>query len=141
MSKLSALASLTFAVVAYSYLRKMEQIDCKCALGQDHDFLKGYCLVSMPYHLALLASDGVASAIPMYMHYAFIMATLAAFVVFVTYTMKLKKTCVCSSDARRQIMLVWPLVNLSLVGLILLMLILAVVLFVGSAYVVASSKS
>lgn len=123
-------------VVSYTYITKLEKIDCKCAEHPYRKFIKGYIIFAIVFLLAMMVLPvskavqmlGVAGSL------AYLAATLlftVSSIVFFVYALMyvrflMKAKCMCSEDTRRTALYVWAIAEIVILGVLVVIPLLAV---------------
>lgn len=125
-------------LVIYSYIDKLEKINCDCAVHPSQKFIKNYIVFAVVFLLitAFLPPGRVNSMFgPMYvvvyqvLTFIFAIATFVFYIIAMRYARYLMvEKCKCSEDMRREVMYVW-----SLLMVVLFILLVVVGLGVGLA--------
>jgi hypothetical protein len=123
-------------VVTYSYIQKLENIDCPCAEHPHRKFIKGFLifsiiwLVSTMFVPPTMITNKTISAIYASVMVIYGLATFVFFVIALRYVQFLmKEKCQCSEDVRRDVLYYWSIIEIALISItILLPVIVAVVL-------------
>lgn len=125
-------------LVIYSYIDKLEKINCECAVHPNQKFIKNYIVFAVVFLLitAFLPPGRVNSMFgPMYvvvyqvLTFIFAIATFVFYIIAMRYARYLMvEKCKCSEDMRREVMYVW-----SLLMVVLFVLLVVVGLGVGLA--------
>jgi hypothetical protein len=125
-------------LVIYSYIDKLEKINCDCAVHPNQKFIKNYIVFAVVFLLitAFLPPSRVNNMFgPMYvvvyqvLTFIFAIATFVFYIIAMRYARYLMvEKCKCSEDMRREVMYVW-----SLLMVVLFVLLVVVSLGVGLA--------
>lgn len=134
---LLSVLGLILLVVSYTYIDKLEKIDCKCAEHPYRKFIKNYIVFAIVFLLVLMVLPankaakmfgGVGSAVYIIATLLFTVASIVFFVyalMYVRYLMKAK--CMCSEDMRRTTLYVWSIAELVILGILVVIPLLAIV--------------
>lgn len=142
------LAVLILFFVTYTYIEKLERVECPCAIHPHRDFIKGYSIFAIIYILitmfippkAIFNSVGPVGAI-VYIAFnvLFSISMIIFFIITMQYTNQLiRDKCKCSEDARREAIYYWSIVHTALI-VILVITKLVILLLAGALAVAASS--
>lgn len=136
--------------VVYTYIDKLERIQCKCSEHPTRNFIKGYIIFAIVFLLvnAVLPPTkmtgmfgeiyGFIYAIVMIL---FSVATFVFYIYAVRYARYLMiEKCKCSEDTRREVMYVWSILMLVLYSIIVLIPLIVVLAQGGVALVVTSGR-
>jgi hypothetical protein len=133
---LLSIVGLILLVVSYTYIAKLEQIDCKCAEHPYRNFIKGYIIFAIIFLLLMMVFPASKAGKMFGMTGAFIYATLAflftiSSVVFFVYALMyvrylMKAKCMCSEDGRRTALYVWSIAELVILGIIVVIPLIAI---------------
>lgn len=123
-------------VVSYTYIMKLEKIDCKCAEHPYRKFIKSYIIFAIVFLLVLMVVPvskvvkmlGVAGSM------AYLVATLlftVASIVFFVYALMyvrylVQAKCMCSEDNRRTALYVWSIAEIVILGILVVIPLIAV---------------
>lgn len=135
----------------YMYIDKLEKIGCACAEHPYRKFIKGYCIFAIVF-LAVtmfLPADAVAKAvgpvgvgIMMVIRLVYTIVTLIFFIlalIYVRYLMKEK--CKCSEDIRRDVLYVWSILEIVILGSLVLLPIVTGVIASSYYFVATQTKA
>ncbi len=147
---LLSILGLILLVVSYTYINKLEKIDCKCAEHPYRKFIKNYIIFAIVFLLLLMVlpaskaakTFGKTGAVV----YAaatllFTVASIVFFVyalMYVRYLMKAK--CMCSEDMRRDALYVWSIAELVILGVIVIIPLIAILAVTTIGLVVGGVK-
>lgn len=147
---LLSVLGLVLLVVTYTYINKLEQIDCKCAEHPYRRFIKGYIIFAIVFLLLLMVFPA-SKASKMFgvtggMLYA--LATLAftvSSIVFFAYALMyvrylMRAKCMCSEDNRRTALYVWSIAELVILGVIVVIPLLAILVITTIGLVTGGVK-
>jgi hypothetical protein len=142
------LAVLILFFVTYTYIEKLERIECPCAIHPHRDFIKGYSIFAIIYILVtmfippdvIFRSLGPAgSLVYVLFKVLFSISMIVFFVITIQYTNQLiRDKCKCSEDARREAIYYWSIIHTALI--VILVITNLVLIFLSSAIAVAVSS-
>lgn len=142
------LAVLIMFFVTYTYIEKLERIECPCALHPYRDFIKGYTIFAIIYILitmfipprAIFNTLGFAGAVGFAVfNLMFSISMIIFFFIAIKYTNHLiMDKCKCSEDARREAVYYWSIIHMALI--VILVVTKLVLVLVGSALAVAAAS-
>jgi hypothetical protein len=147
---LLSILGLILLVVSYTYINKLEQIDCKCAEHPYRRFIKGFIIFAIVFLLLLMVFPANKMARQfgntgsMLYSVATLLFTVAAIVffvyalIYVRYLMRVK--CMCSEDGRRTALYVWSIVELVLLGLLVIIPLLAILILTTIGLITSGVK-
>lgn len=127
ISIIFALAIISLHVVVLTYIYKLERINCPCAEHPYRDYLKYYIMVSIVLLTAnmfvpFLEPNATASGFIGFFLLLWVCATVVFYVLAIQYVRYLVKAkCACSEDVRRQVLYVWAILELCLIGVLFLL--------------------
>ena len=147
---LLSILGLILLVVSYTYINKLERIDCKCAEHPYRNFIKGYIIFAIVFLLLLMVVPaskagkifGKAGAVVyLALTLLFTVASIVFFVyalLYVRYLMKAK--CMCSEDMRRDALYIWSIAELVILGIMVVIPLLAILAITTIGLVVGGVK-
>jgi len=147
---LLSILGLVLLVVTYTYIDKLEKIDCKCAEHPYRKFIKGYIIFAIVFLLLLMVfpagkvGQQFGNMGAMVYAVATLLFTVSSIVFFayalmyVRYLMKAK--CMCSEDARRTALYVWSIAELVILGIIVVIPLLAILIMTSLGLVMGGVK-
>lgn len=113
-------------ITTYVYIDKLEKIGCSCSVHPYRNFIKNYCLFAVVYIFATMfippkalvsAIGPIGVAIYFIVKVLFTLTTLIFFVLAFIYTRYLmQEKCKCSEDVRREILYVWSIIQMVILG-------------------------
>lgn len=133
---LLSVLGLILLVVSFTYINKLEQVDCKCSEHPYRRFIKGYIIFAIIFLLLLMvipasrATKAFGKNGAILYAAATLLFTVASIVFFVyallyvRYLMKAK--CMCSEDMRRDALYIWSIAELVILGIIVVIPLLAI---------------
>ena len=137
-------------LVVYTYIDKLERIQCKCAEHPSRNFIKYYIIFAIVFLLvnAVLPPNkmtgqlgqvyGFVYAIVMIL---FSVATFVFYVFAMQYARYLMiEKCKCSEDTRREVMYVWSILMLVLYAVLVIIPIIVVLGQSGVALVMSTGR-
>lgn len=130
------LLGLILLVVSYTYISKLERIECACADHPYRKFIKGYIIFAIIFLLALMVVP-ISKVVKMFGivgSLAYLIATLlftVASIVFFVYAIiyvryLVQVKCRCSEDNRRTALYVWAIAEIVILGVLVVIPLLAV---------------
>lgn len=134
---LLSILGLILLVVSYTYIDKLEKIDCKCAEHPYRRFIKNYIIFAIVFLLVLMVLPAskaakifgaAGSAVYLIATLLFTVASIVFFVyalMYVRYLMKAK--CMCSEDMRRTTLYAWSIAELVILGIMVVIPLIAIV--------------
>jgi hypothetical protein len=158
--ELSSIESIFWAIVSmlgvimllviYSYIDKLEKINCECAEHPNRKFIKNYIIFAIIFLLvaAFLPPSRVVGAFgPLYgiIYAAVALIFSFATVVFYIFAMQYARflmieKCKCSEDIRREVMYIWSILMVVLFGVVVLIPFLVTIGQGGVALAMTSGK-
>lgn len=136
VSWLLSILGLILLLLSYSYINKLEQIDCKCAEHPYRRFIKGYIIFAILFLLLLMVvpagkiakTFGMAGALTYAVATMIFTVTSVIFfayaLMYVRYLMRAK--CMCSEDSRRTALYVWSIAELVILGVLVIIPMLSI---------------
>ena len=116
---------LVLNAVCLSYIYKLEKTGCPCAASPYRNFLKGYMIFAIAYLVLMIlltgafAKGGVAQVV---IDVLFTLATVVFFILAIVYIRRLvQEKCACSEDVRREVLFYWSIIQLSLMGIVIIL--------------------
>lgn len=141
---------LILLLLSYTYMTKLEQIDCRCAEHPYRRFIKGYIVFAIVFLLAMMVFPAGKAAKMFGMTGAMVYAVASLLftitsVVFFAYAMMyvrylMKAKCMCSEDARRTALYVWSIAELVILGIIVIIPLLSILAITSIGMVVGGVK-
>lgn len=127
---------LILLIVTYTYITKLEKIDCRCAEHPYRKFIKGYIIFAIIFLLVLMVVpvSKVVKMFGMVGSVAYLVATLlftVTSIVFFVYALMyvrylMQAKCMCSEDNRRTALYVWSIAELVILGVLVVIPLIAV---------------
>lgn len=137
-------------LVIYTYVDKLEKIDCPCAEHPMRNFIKNYIVFAVIFLLvATFLPPGTINSMlgPIYamiygiVYFVFIIATFVFFVYVMRYARFLMvNKCKCSEDFRREAMYVYSIIMVVVYGILVFLPLLASLVVGGAGLALASGK-
>ena len=140
------LAIIALHVVVLTYINKLENINCPCAEHPYRNFLKYYLIVSIVIltinmFIPFVQPNAAVSGFLGFFLLLWVVATVAFYIMAVMYVRYLVKAkCECSEDVRRQVLYIWSILELCLIGVLFMLPLLIFIIF-GSMSLALSSAS
>ena len=113
-------------VTTYMYIEKLERIGCPCSEHPYRSFIKGYCMFAIAYILITMfippkALVKVLGPIGVVVYFVakviFTITTLIFFVLaFIYARFLMNEKCKCSEDIRREVMYIWAITEIVILG-------------------------
>lgn len=113
-------------VTTYMYIEKLERIGCPCSEHPYRSFIKGYCMFAIFYILitmfippkALVKALGPVGVVVYFAaKVIFTITTLIFFVLaFIYARFLMNEKCKCSEDIRREVMYIWAITEIVILG-------------------------
>lgn len=128
-----SVVGIIFHIIAYSYLDKLEKIQCKCAEDKNVKFMRFallflifYLLINMFIPMPVLSSQNKGGMVYLAVNLGVGLLALIYYIVSIRYVNKLASAkCRCSEDQRREIMFVWGILVLSFISIMFLGMLIA----------------
>lgn len=152
MAKLIAsMVVIILMVVTYTYIQKLEQIQCQCSEHPYRTYIKNYIIFAVifllltmfitPGMVARTFGVSVAAVLPM----VELLFTIATFV-FLIYALQyvrflMREKCKCSEDLRREVLYVWSILQIVLVSINFILPWLLGIALSGFGVLLTGSKS
>ena len=135
---LTSVVGIILMGVTYTYIDKLEKIDCACAEHPYKKYIKNYIIFAIIFLLvtSLLPPGAVirmfgqfAGILYMLIKWVYVFATFIFFVYALQYVRFLmREKCKCSEDVRREVLLWWSIIEIVIyISLIFLPLVIALV--------------
>lgn len=121
----------------YMYIDKLEKIGCACAEHPSRNFIKKYALFAIVFLLVIMffppamlnqLLGPLAGTIGLVVNVIFALATIVFFILAIRYVRYLmREKCRCSEDLRRDILYIWSILEIVIIGsLVVLQVFIAV---------------
>lgn len=160
MSEVSSVGAIVNAVVnmigviamlvIYTYIDKLEKIECACAEHPMRKFIKNYVVFAIIFLLVAtflppsVVNSMFGPAITMLyaiVHFVFIIATFVFYVYVMRYARYLMvNKCKCSEDFRREAMYVYSILMVIIYAVLVFLPLLASIVLGGTALAMTSGK-
>jgi membrane-associated HD superfamily phosphohydrolase len=137
--------------LTYTYIDKLERINCACAEHPYKDFIKKYIIFAICFLLvtAFLPPSLVVGAVgPVYgiiyliIKWIYVIATVVFFIYALRYVQYLtREKCKCSEDIRRDVLYWWSIIQLVIFSILILLPFIIMFASGGYALAVSSGKS
>ena len=138
-------------LVIYSYIDKLEKINCECAVHPNQKFIKNYIIFAVVFLLvtAFMPPGRMNSVFgPMYAVVYQIIAFVFAIATFVFYIYAMRyarylmvEKCKCSEDVRREVMYYWSMLMVVLFVLLVVVGFITAIAQGAAAITLTSGKS
>lgn len=146
-----SIVGLVLMALTYTYMDKLEKINCECAEHPYKKFIKNYIIFAILFLLVttfLPPSRVVGMFGPLYalvyvvVKWVYVIATFIFFVYALMYVRYLaKEKCKCSEDIRRDVLYWWSVLEVIIFGVLVILPFLVMFVSGGVALAVASGKS
>jgi hypothetical protein len=137
--------------LTYTYIDKLERINCACAEHPYKNFIKNYIIFAICFLIvtAFLPPSMVVGLIgPIYgliyliIKWIYVIATIVFFVYALRYVQYLtREKCKCSEDVRREVLYWWSIIQLIIFSILVLLPFIVMIASGGFALAVKSGKS
>lgn len=137
-------------LVIYTYIDKLEKIDCPCAEHPMRNFIKNYIIFAVIFLLvATFLPPGIINSTlgPVYamiygiVYFIFIIATFVFYIYVMRYARFLMMNkCKCSEDFRREAMYIYSIIVVIAYAILVFLPILVTILVGGVGLATASGK-
>lgn len=148
---ITSIIGFVLLVLTYTYIRKLETVDCACAEHPLKNYIKNYLMFAIVWLLvtsilsprkAVSLFGPVFGIIYTVLHWVYVIATVVFFVYAIQYVNYLmREKCKCSEDVRRSVLYWWSVVMILIYVALVLIPLLAVVAKGGVGLVFSSAKS
>ena len=138
-------------LVIYTYIDKLEKIDCPCAEHPMRNFIKNYIIFAIIFLLVatFLPPSVINNTLgPLYamiygiVYLIFIIATFVFYIYVMRYAYFLMvNKCKCSEDFRREAMFVYSIIVVIAYGVLVFIPLLATIVLGGTALAMTSGKT
>jgi hypothetical protein len=147
---LLSILGLILLIVSYTYINKLEKIDCRCAEHPYRKFIKNYIIFAIVFLLILMiipaSKAGKIFGQTGALVYAaatllFTVASIVFFVyalMYVRYLMMAK--CMCSEDMRRDALYIWSIAEIVILGIIVVIPLIAILAVTTIGLIVGGVK-
>ncbi len=136
--------------LTYTYIDKLERINCACAEHPYKKFIKNYIIFAMCFLLvtAFLPPSLVVGFFgPVYglvylaIKWVYVIATIVFFIYALRYVQYLtREKCKCSEDVRRDVLYWWSIIQLVIFAILILLPFIIMIAVGGFALAVTSGK-
>jgi hypothetical protein len=137
--------------LTYTYIDKLERINCACAEHPYKKFIKNYIIFAICFLLitAFLPPSMIVGAIgPIYgmiylaIKWIYVIATIVFFIYALRYVQYLtREKCKCSEDIRRDVLYWWSIIQLVIFSILVLLPFIVMMASGAFALAVKSGKS
>lgn len=146
-----SIVGLVLMALTYTYIDKLEKINCECAEHPYKKFIKNYIVFAVIFLLVttfLPPSRVVGMVGPLYamvyvvVKWIYVISTFVFFVYALMYVRYLaKEKCKCSEDIRREVLYWWSLLEVIIFAVLVVLPFLVMFVSGGVALAVSSGKS
>ena len=133
-------------VVTYSYIQKLENIDCPCAEHPHRKFIKGFLIFSIVWLVSTMfvppamITNKTISVVYSSVMAIYGIATFVFFIIALRYVQFLmKEKCQCSEDVRRDVLYYWSIIEIALMSIIVILPVIVTVVLSTTGVVVSGA--
>lgn len=147
---ITSMIGFVLLVVTYTYIRKLESVDCACAEHPHKDYIKKYLMFAIGWLLvtsvlspakAVSLFGPVFGIIYKFLHWVYVIATVVFFIYSIKYVNYLmREKCKCSEDVRRSVLYWWSILMIVIYVSLVLIPLLVVFVSGGVALAISSGK-
>jgi len=146
-----SIVGLVLMALTYTYIDKLEKINCECAEHPYKKFIKNYIVFAVIFLLVttfLPPSRVVGMVGPLYamvyvvVKWIYVISTFVFFVYALMYVRYLaKEKCKCSEDIRREVLYWWSILEVIIFAVLVVLPFLVMFVSGGVALAISSGKS
>lgn len=147
---IASMVVIILMVITYTYIQKLEQIQCQCSVHPYRTYIKNYIVFAVIFLLFTMFITPAMMARWFGMSFAAvflvaeIMFTLGTFV-FLIYALQyvrylMREKCKCSEDVRREVLYVWSILQIILISINFILPWLVGIAMSGFGVVLTGSK-
>ena len=125
------------------YLKKLEEIDCRCALNFKHNYILYFTSIALFFGIvnALFGERKLLITTMTYIYIPFLIASIINIIYTIQYINDVKENkCECSESFIREGMYILAIINASVWVLLITLIIPMVILYPASLYKMVNNK-
>lgn len=126
-------------LATYTYILKLENLGCACAIHPNRDFIKNFSIfalvflgiiVFIPMSFIIKTFGNIIAALFAFVKFVFYIICIVYFYMILEYTRYLvNEKCKCSEDYRRELIMAGSIIELTIILLVFVVIIILPVIF------------
>lgn len=135
---LLSIIGVILMIVTYTYINKLERIKCVCSEHPYRNFIKKYLMFAIiflaitafiPPSIVIGQLGEIYGFVYMTIKWIYVISTVIFFVYALQYVSYLaREKCKCSEDIRREVLYVWSITQLVILGILILLPVLLILI-------------